>query len=343
VLVVDDSAVVRQVMTTILSNEEGMRVDTAPDAVIAIDKVKRARPDVIVLDLNMPRMNGLDFLRRIMATDPIPVVVCSGAAEEGTEAALQAMSEGAVEIVRKPKVGVSEFLHESAVTLIDVVYAAAQARVASLRRAAPSVPSSQLRAASAARVGVVAIGASTGGPEAIRMLLDVLPSDTPPVLIVQHMPEYFTRAFANRLNATSALHVREASDGDPLERGGVLVAPGGKHMRLVRRAGHLAVEVAGGPLVSRHRPSVDELFRSVADVAGHDALGVLLTGMGDDGADGLLTMRRAGAATVAQDKASCVVFGMPAQAIQRGAAEEIAPLDGMADAILRLSVRRSRR
>jgi two-component system chemotaxis response regulator CheB len=344
VLVVDDSAVVREVLTTLLSNEEDMRVETAPDPIIAMDKMKRARPDVVVLDLNMPRMNGLDFLRRIMATDPIPVVICSGVAEEGTEAAFQAIAEGAVEIVRKPKVGLSEFLYESAVTLIDVVRAASQARVGSARGRLPlSVPSSQLRAAPPSRVGVVAVGASTGGPEAVRTVLDVLPPDAPPVLIVQHMPEHFTRAFAARLDATSALTVREASDGDRLERGRALVAPGNKHMRLVRRGGHLVVEVGSGPFVSRHRPSVDVLFRSVAEVAAGDAVGVLLTGMGDDGAEGLLEMRRAGAATVAQDEASCVVFGMPARAIQRGAAEEVVPLDSMADTILRLSARRTRR
>jgi two-component system chemotaxis response regulator CheB len=340
VLVVDDSAVVRQVLTSILSNEEDIRVETAPDAVFALEKMKRGRPDVIILDLNMPRMNGLDFLRRIMASDPIPVVVCSGAVDEGTEGALQAVAEGAVEIVRKPKVGLSEFLYESAVTLIDVVRAASQARLPSRRL--PATPSAKLRALAPSR-SVVAVGASTGGPEAVRTLLDVMPPDAPPLLIVQHMPEHFTRAFANRLNATSALQVREATDGDRVERGQALVAPGNRHMRLVRRGGQLAVEVATGPFVSRHRPSVDVLFRSVAEVAAGEAVGVLLTGMGDDGAEGLHAMRRAGAATIAQDEASCVVFGMPARAIQRGAVEEVAPLDAIPEAILRLSARRARR
>jgi two-component system chemotaxis response regulator CheB len=346
VLVVDDSAVVRQVLTTLLTSDQGMQVTAASDPLIAIEKMQRLRPDVIVLDLAMPRMDGLTFLRRVMAEDPIPVVICSSVAERGTDAAFRAMAEGAVDIIRKPKVGVRDFLFESAVTLIDVVRAAAQARILrrpSRMRAASHeeshAPLFVRRAAVPGPAGekILAIGASTGGPEALRDLLDALPANGPATLIVQHMPELFTRAFAERLNASSAMEVKEAKDGDAVTRGCVLVAPGNMHMQLVRRGHHYAVEVKDGPLVSRHRPSVNVLFQSVAQAAGANALGVLMTGMGDDGADGLLEMKQAGAVTVAQDEASCVVFGMPAKAIQRGAAAAVLGLDGIRAAIVEWS------
>lgn len=341
VLVVDDSAVMREVMTGLLSGEEGLDVATAGDPIIAMEKMRRKRPDVIVLDLEMPRMDGLTFLRKIMREDPIPVVVCSGVAAKGTEAAFRAMAEGAIEIVHKPKVGLRDFLYESAVTMVDVIRAASLARVRGavpvVRRSVPPpmVPGTLLRGS------IVAIGASTGGPEAIRTVLDALPADSPGVLIVQHMPSTFTRAFAERLDATSALEVREAKNGDEVLPGLALVAPGAMHMRLVRRGARPIVEVFDGPLVSRHRPSVDVLFRSVAEVAGASALGVLLTGMGEDGADGLMTLKRAGAPTIAQDERTSVVFGMPAKAIARGAADEVVPLEEVASAILRMCPRRS--
>ncbi len=341
VLVVDDSAVVRQVLTTLLSSEPGITVSSASDPIIAMEKMKRARPDVIVLDLQMPRMDGLTFLRQIMERDPIPVVICSGVAESGTEAAFRAMAEGAVEIVRKPKVGIREFLYESAVTLTDAVRAAAQARMGPGFRArarATGAATTSMRPPPMVRTSerIVAIGASTGGPEALRGLLDAMPADAPATLIVQHMPELFTRAVANRLNTSSPMTVKEAEDGDRVVRGRALLAPGNSHMRLVRLAGQYCVEVKDGPLVSRHRPSVDVLFHSVAELAGAAAVGVLLTGMGDDGAEGLLQMKLAGAQTLAQDEASCVVFGMPAKAIRRGAACEIVSLSDIPGAILAL-------
>ena len=342
VLVVDDSAVVRQVMTTLLSSEPGFVVTTASDPLIAMEKMKRARPDVIILDIHMPRMDGLTFLRQIMERDPIPVVVCSGVAESGTEAAFRAMAEGAVDIVRKPKVGIREFLYESAVTLIDAVRAASQARIGTGPRPRARVPGAATTSmrppamARAAHERIVAIGASTGGPEALRGLLDSMPADGPATLIVQHMPELFTRAFANRHNTTSAMEVKEAKNGDRVTRGRALLAPGNSHMRLVRQGGQYCVEVKDGPLVSRHRPSVDVLFHSVAEVAGAAAVGVLLTGMGDDGAEGLLQMKLKGAQTIAQDEASCVVFGMPAKAIKRGGASEIVTLLEIPAAILDL-------
>ena len=342
VLVVDDSAVVRQVMTTLLSSEPGFVVTTASDPLIAMEKMKRARPDVIILDIHMPRMDGLTFLRQIMERDPIPVVVCSGVAESGTEAAFRAMAEGAVDIVRKPKVGIREVLYESAVTLIDAVRAASQARIGTGPRPRARVPGATTTSmrppplARAAQERIVAIGASTGGPEALRGLLDAMPADGPATLIVQHMPELFTRAFANRLNTTSAMEVKEAQNGDRVTRGRALLAPGNSHMRLVRQGGQYCVEVKDGPLVSRHRPSVDVLFHSVAEMAGASAVGVLLTGMGDDGAEGLLQMKLKGAQTIAQDEASCVVFGMPAKAIKRGGASEIVTLLEIPAAILDL-------
>ncbi len=346
VLVVGDTAVVREVLTGLLSSEPGIEVTTAGDPIIAIEKMKRRRPDVIVLDLEMPRMDGLTFLRKIMREDPIPVVVCSGVAGDGSDAAFRAMAEGAIDIVNKPRVGLRDFLHESAIMLVDVIRAAAEARV----DARPRVPSPRPAIAAAPRGAavtavaagtVVAIGASSGGPEAIRILLDRMPADAPATLIVQHMPAPFTRAFAARLDATSPMRVKEAKDGDEVERGSVLVAPGNLHMRLVRRGAQLVVEIFDGPLVTRHRPSVDVLFRSVAEVAGPAGVGVLLTGMGEDGAEGLMEMKRAGAATLAQDEESSVVFGMPAKAIRRGAADAVVALDDMTTEILKRCPRRS--
>ncbi len=342
VLVVDDSAVVRQVLGAILGQAGGMTVALASDPLIAMDKMRRQRPDVVVLDLEMPRMDGLTFLRKIMAEDPIPVVVCSGVAGEGTEAALQAIDEGAVEVISKPKLAVRDFLEESGVLIVDAVRAAARARVGvraprvKPRLGADAVlPPPPARGLRLTTDKVVAIGASTGGTEALREILEAVPPDAPGTVIVQHMPETFTRAFADRLCRTCRIEVKEAASGDRVTDGRALIAPGNRHMILVRSGAHYAVEVHDGPLVSRHRPSVDVLFRSVACAAGPNAVGVILTGMGDDGADGLLEMRRAGATTLAQDEASCVVFGMPKQAIERGAADHVVPLASVAGAILR--------
>jgi two-component system chemotaxis response regulator CheB len=299
---------------------------------------------VIVLDLEMPRMDGLSFLRRIMAEDPIPVVVCSGLAGAGTEAALRAVEEGAVDVIAKPKLAVRDFLEESALQIVDAVRAAARARlpfrpslVVQPRLTADAVlpPRQQRQALRVTTDKVVAIGASTGGTEALRQILESLPPDAPGTVIVQHMPEVFTRAFADRLCRTCRIEVKEAASGDRVANGRALIAPGNRHSVLLRSGAHYVVDVREGPLVSRHRPSVDVLFRSVAQAAGPNAVGVILTGMGDDGAEGLLEMRRAGAATLAQDEASCVVFGMPKEAIERGAVEQVLPLSRMAAAIQR--------
>ncbi len=341
VLVVDDSAVVRQAMTQILGRA-GMWVTIANDPIIAQDKMRKARPDVILLDLEMPRMDGLTFLQRQMAEDPIPVVVCSGLAGPGTEAALHALELGAVDIVVKPRLGVKGFLEDSALRLVQVVRAAAQAKV----RARPPRPAVKLTAdavlpAPRAPVirdtthKVVVVGASTGGTEALRELLEAMPPDAPGIAIVQHMPEVFTAQFAKRLDQTCRIEVKEAASDDRLVPGRALVAPGNRHL-VVRRSGALYfVDVVDGPPVSLHRPSVNVLFRSAAQAAGRNAVGVILTGMGDDGADGLLEMRQAGARTVAQDEATSVVFGMPKEAIERGAVDEVLPLPRIAQAVLR--------
>lgn len=345
VLVVDDSAVVRQALTSILSQERDMVVTVAADPVIAMDKMGRARPDVIVLDLEMPRMDGLTFLRRIMTTDPIPVVVCSGIAAKGTDAAIRALEEGAVEVIAKPTLGVQGFLHSSGPTLVEIVRGAAVARV---RRRSPTLPLPGQRYTAdavlprrpppALRVTtdkVVAIGASTGGTEALRLLLEALPPDAPGIVIVQHMPEKFTAAFARRLNDTCRIHIQEAAHGDRVMDGRALIAPGNRHLLLRRSGGHYTVGVTDGPPVSGHRPSVDVLFRSTAQAAGPNAVGVILTGMGDDGAAGLLEMRQAGAATLAQDESTCVVFGMPKEAIERGGVDDVLPLPAIPAALLR--------
>jgi two-component system, chemotaxis family, protein-glutamate methylesterase/glutaminase len=345
VLVVDDSAVVRQALSYVLSHEPGFEVTTAADPLIALRKMQDARPHVIVLDLEMPRMHGLEFLRRVMAADPIPVVVCSGLTAGGTESALQALELGAVDIVSKPGIGIRDFMHESAVMLIDKIRAAAQARVvrrvpqrrAPARNTADAVLPRPPRGA--ARTGgaapVVAIGASTGGTEAIRDLLEALPPSAPPILVVQHMPEHFTAAFARRLDSICRIEVKEAEAGDDVVPGRALIAPGNRHLLLRRAGARFVAGLHDGPLVSRHRPSVDVLFRSMAAAAGAGAIGLILTGMGDDGADGLLEMRERGALTIAQDEASCVVFGMPGAAVARGAVQQVLPLTQLADAILR--------
>ena len=339
VLVVDDSAVVRQVLEGVLSQEHDISVMVAADPLIALQKMSRVRPDVIVLDLEMPRMDGLTFLRKIMAEEPIPTVICSGIAARGTDAALRALDEGAVGIITKPKLGVRSFLYESALVLTDIVRSAAGARI---QRRFPSV--SQERERTPARVGrsarrifadrLVAIGASTGGTEALAQILGAMPADCPAILAVQHMPEVFTAAFAERLNRICQIEVKEAQHGDHICPGKALIAPGNHHMSVRRRGPHSFVEIENGPLVSRHRPSVDVLFRSVAKSEGMNALGIILTGMGNDGAQGLLEMKKAGAETVAQDEATCVVFGMPKEAIACGAVDTILPLSKIPEKIL---------
>ena len=344
VLVVDDSAVVREVMNAVLSHERGIIVTTAADPIIAMTKMARQRPDVILLDLEMPRMGGLAFLRKLMTESPIPVVVCSAHVGEETALGLQALEEGAIDVVAKPNLGVREFLYESAVLLIDAVRAAAKSNV-KLRRPAGATASPALsadavlpaRAALAPTLNserIVAIGASTGGTEALRVLLEAMPENAPGFVVVQHMPEGFTAAFAKRLSKTCKIHVTEAAQGDAIVNGRALIAPGNRHT-LVRRSGTTYyAEVVDGPLVSRHRPSFDVLFRSVAHTAGPNAVGVILTVIGSDGARGLLEMKQAGALTIAQDEQTCVVFGMSKEAIDYGAVRNIASLQQIPGIIL---------
>jgi two-component system chemotaxis response regulator CheB len=332
-------------MQTILSTNRRVKVSTAADPLIAWMKMQKEPPDVVITDLEMPRMDGLTFIRKIMLEMPTPVVVCSGLAARGTELALRALEEGAVEVISKPKVGVRDFLHETAVTLLDAVWSASQAQVkARPLTNAPSLsanpkanfvpPSRGKPRVAEVTGGVIAAGASTGGTEALRVFLAALPIGCPPVVIVQHMPEVFTRAFAQRLNKECVIEVEEASDGDQLRTGRALIAPGNRHMLVDRSGDELAVRIVDGPLVSRHRPSVDVLFRSVAASVGPKAVGIIMTGMGDDGAEGLYEMKAAGATTIAQDEASCIVFGMPKEAISRGAVDIIIPLDKIASAAL---------
>jgi two-component system, chemotaxis family, protein-glutamate methylesterase/glutaminase len=345
VLVVDDSAIVRQVLLAVLSEKRGFQVIVAADPLIAMDKMKKFTPDVILLDLEMPRMDGMTFLRKLMSQNPLPVVVCSGMTGSRTEAAIRALEIGAVDIITKPKIGIRGFFEESAVLLEDTVRAAATARVIQFR-ALPDlssirvstdivIPPVSLPAGIQQRAKIVAIGASTGGTEALLQVLEQMPQDCPGIVAVQHMPEGFTAAFAKRLNGICRIEVKEAADGDRVVPGRAYIAPGNRHM-LVRRLGPTYfLEVREGPLVSRHRPSVNVLFRSVAQAAGSNAVGILMTGMGDDGAEGLLEMKQVNALTIAQDEASCVVFGMPREAILRGAANEVLSLSRIPSAILR--------
>jgi two-component system, chemotaxis family, protein-glutamate methylesterase/glutaminase len=342
VLVVDDSAMVRQVMQAILQTDQRVSVTVAADPLIAAVKMQKERPHVVITDLEMPRMDGLTFLRKIMAESPIPVVVCSGLAAKGTDLALRALEEGAVEIITKPKLGVRDFLHESAVLLLDAVWSAAEAKIVP-RQSIPT-PSRltadavlPLRPASSRTSrewnpshGLIAVGASTGGTEALRVFLTAMPPDCPPIVVVQHMPENFTRAFADRLNKDCVIEVSEARDDVQLRHGMALIAPGNYHCVVNANGLNLVVNIMDGPLVSRHRPSVDVLFRSVAVSAGRNAVGVIMTGMGDDGAQGLLEMKETGAVTIAQNEASCVVFGMPREAIARGATDFVLPLQQIA-------------
>jgi two-component system chemotaxis response regulator CheB len=342
VLIVDDSAVVRQTLSEILSSDPEIEViGTAADPFAAADKIREQTPDVITLDIEMPQMDGLTFLQKIMEQNPIPVVICSSLAEEGAQTTLRALEYGAVEVIAKPKLGSKQFLEESKTMVCQAVKAAASARVRRRTNRSPEpklTADSVLARATSAMVEttekVVAIGASTGGTEALRVLLETLPPDAPGIVIVQHMPELFTRAFANRLDSLCSITVKEAEPNDTVIRGRALIAPGNRHMLLKRSGARYYVEIRDGPLVCRHRPSVDVLFRSAARYAGRNALGVIMTGMGDDGANGLLEMKQAGATTFAQDEQTCVVFGMPNEAIKRKAVDRILPLPSIAGAII---------
>ncbi len=360
VLIVDDSAVVRQSLSSILESDPEIEVmGTAADPIIAVKKIMKEVPDVITLDIEMPRMDGLTFLRKIMTQHPIPVVVISSLTTAGTQTALKALEYGASEIIGKPTMNPDLFFQEEHIMLCDVVKAAAHAKLSRKKPelfeqsqapepAAASQPVTnatiQVRPKYSADVmlekgggndiivntdKVIVLGSSTGGTEAIRSLLRQLPNNMPGIAIVQHMPEGFTRSFSNSLNQISELEVKEAENGDKLYKGRVLIAPGNKHMLLKRVGKEYFVEVKEGPLVNRHRPSVDVLFRSAARYAGNNAIGVILTGMGNDGAKGMQEMHDAGALTIAQDEASCVVFGMPKEAIKAGAVDEVMPLNAM--------------
>ena len=347
VLIVDDSAVVRQTLAYILKTDPEIEViGTAADPYYAAEKIKTQVPDVITLDVEMPRMDGLTFLKKIMSQHPIPVVIISSLTAKGTETALRALEYGAVEIVTKPQMSAKQFIEESRIKLCDAVKAAAIARLK--RKVIPPDIRVQPKLTADAVIPriiqksmiktteiVVAIGASTGGTEALREFLEALPLDFPGVAIVQHMPEEFTRSFANRLNEICKMTVKEAATGDSIIRGKALIAPGNYHMLLKRSGARYYVEIKSGPLVNRHRPAVDVLFRSTARYAGKNAIGIIMTGMGDDGARGLLEMKEAGAFTVAQDEKSCIVFGMPHEAIKLNATNKVLPLDQIAQHILK--------
>ncbi|WP_028967092.1 protein-glutamate methylesterase/protein-glutamine glutaminase [Sphingomonas phyllosphaerae] len=352
VLVIDDSASVRQAMTAILSADPQIEViAAAADPFAAARHLQAEVPDVITLDVEMPRMDGITFLRRLMAQCPVPVVMCSSLVEEGSETLLQALEAGAVDVILKPRVGVADHLAEAHLMIRETVKGAARARVTG-RRATPSkAPQQKLsadavlppptgRAMSKTTEMVVCIGASTGGTEALREVLEELPANSPGIVIVQHMPESFTRAFARRLDGLCQIDVKEAEDGDTVMRGRALIAPGGlRHTMLERQGARYVVSVKEGPLVSRHRPSVDVLFRSAARNAGSNAVGIIMTGMGDDGARGLLEMKTAGARTFAQDEETSIVFGMPKEAIARGAADKVVPLGRIARELLTATAR----
>lgn len=338
-MIVDDSAVVRQVLAGVLGEAPGMEVlHAVADPVLAMARMQQAWPDVIVLDIEMPRMDGLTFLRLLMQQRPTPVVICSTLTEKGARVTLDALAAGAVAVVEKPRLGLRQFLAESAAELVATVRGAARANVrrvaAAARAPAPTprysadavLPPTDAHTPLQTTERVVAIGTSTGGTQALEEVLSSLPRVCPGMVIVQHMPEKFTAAFAARLNTISRIEVREARSGDRVLPGRALIAPGGRHMTLQRSGAQYMVDVMDGPLVNRHRPSVDVLFRSVARHAGANALGIIMTGMGDDGAAGLLEMRTAGARTLAQDEDSCVVYGMPREALKRGAVERSVPL-----------------
>ena len=352
VLVVDDSASVRQAMKEVLEQDPEFEViATAADPFAAARYIQQEVPDVITLDVEMPRMDGITFLRKLMQQCPVPVVMCSSLTEDGTETLMQALEAGAVDVILKPQMGVADHLIDAREMIRQTVKAASRARVSTRQpRSQPREVEKKLsadamlppptgKAMSRTTEMVVCVGASTGGTEALRTVLESLPANAPGIVIVQHMPEKFTKAFAKRLNSLCQVSVKEAENGDTVMRGHVLIAPGGRHMLLDRQGARYVVSVRDGPLVSRHRPSVDVLFRSAARSAGSNAVGVIMTGMGDDGARGLLEMKEAGARTIAQDEATSVVFGMPKEAIALGAADRIAPLGHIARELVRASVR----
>jgi two-component system chemotaxis response regulator CheB len=347
VLVVDDSAAVRQALTKVLNSDPGIEVTAAAaDPFFAVQKMEQEVPDVITLDVEMPRMDGITFLRKIMTQHPIPVVICSSLTEKGAETTLKAMEYGAVEIIQKPKLGARQFLEEARIRICDAVKAAAKVKIGKIAvtetkvrpklTADAVIPEVKSRAMARTTEKIAVIGASTGGTEALRVFLETMPLDAPGLVIVLHMPEGFTAAFAKRMDSLCRITVKEGKDGDHVIPGRAIIAPGNKHMLLKRSGALYYVEIKEGPLVSRHRPSVDVLFRSSARYAGKNAVGIILTGMGDDGAKGMLEMHQAGAHTIAQDENSCIVFGMPKEAINLGGVDKVLPLQGIPPYLLRI-------
>jgi two-component system, chemotaxis family, protein-glutamate methylesterase/glutaminase len=342
VYVVDDSAVVRQTLMHLLQGDPEIELmGSAPNPLIAGPVIRKTRPDVLLLDIEMPGMDGITFLRQIMETSPIPTVICSTLTTDGSRVALEALSAGAVAVVAKPRLGLKQFLEESRRELVQTLKTAARSRP---RCTASAGPRAALGAATAPRPKIaglhalsmnkpVVLGASTGGTQAIEHVLTAMPGDSPGIAIVLHMPEKFTAMYAQRLDGLCAMHVREARDGDRLERGVVLIAPGGKHMQLRKAGGQYFAVIVDGPPVNRHKPSVDVLFRSAAECAGADALAIILTGMGDDGARGMKALHDRGARTIAQNEDTCVVFGMPKEAIALGAVDDVMAIGQVAKSI----------
>ncbi|MEG2805067.1 chemotaxis response regulator protein-glutamate methylesterase [Stenotrophomonas sp.] len=346
VLIVDDSAVVRQMLTEILASDRDIEVvGTAADPLLAREKIKRLAPDVITLDVEMPRMDGLAFLENLMRLHPLPVVMISSLTERGADTTLQALALGAVDFVSKPKIDVARGLQGYAEEIIAKVKMAARSRVRTLARpitprvtldaVAPAAPPRSIQFRTTDRL--IAIGASAGGTEALRVVLEGMPADAPAVVMTQHLPAAFSTPFAERLDRHSAMSVREATDGEAVLAGHAYLPPGGKHLRIIRDGARWRCRVDDGPAVNRHKPAVDVLFRSVAESAGGNAIGAILTGMGDDGARGLLELRNAGAPTLVQDEATSVVWGMPGAAYKLGAAEEMVPLERIAERLMALA------
>ncbi len=358
VLIVDDSAVVRQTLKKIFDDEKSIEViGVAADPVFALKKLETIKPDVITLDIEMPRMDGLTFLKKIMSENPIPIIICSSKSEEGSDNALNALDYGAVDIIQKPKMGTKQFLEDSKIRLIDAVKAASLARIKKKidfkqppkiqinsenqkRTAQPKLTADAMLSKSSKTMHIdtteslIVVGASTGGTEALRVFLQAMPIDAPGIVIVQHMPENFTKAFAQRLDGICELDIKEAVNNDTVMRGRALIAPGNKHCMIKRSGARYYVEIKEGPLVCRHRPSVDVLFRSASRFVGKNAVGVIMTGMGDDGARGMKEMKESGSFNIAQDEESCIVFGMPNEAIKRGGVDITKPLLQLANAAL---------
>jgi two-component system, chemotaxis family, protein-glutamate methylesterase/glutaminase len=348
VFIVDDSAVVRQTLEEIISKDPALCVvGVAADPLIAVEKLRQVIPDVIILDVEMPRMDGLTFLRKIMEQHPVPVVICSSLAEQGSDVVFRALEYGAVEIIQKPKLATKRFLEESEIRLTDAIKAAAAARsdlttrigrkMAIVQQKSELFQVPLMPAVFRTTEKVVVVGASTGGTEAVKTFLEGLPLDSPGIVIVQHMPEHFTHSFARRLDRLCQLSVKEAENNDTVIPGRVLVAPGNRHTLLKRSGTRYFVEVKDGPLVSRHRPSVDVLFRSAARYAGKNVIGIIMTGMGNDGTRGMVELHEAGALTIAQDEATSVIFGMPAEAIKAGAVDQVLPLGRIGIEMIRLN------